>query len=88
MGSADWMKRNLSNRVEAIVPVEDPRFRSRSGMLDVAINDQRQAGEMMPDGRYRQRRPDLMTTPVQGAGNTHARDAAHTNDDIPIVREM
>ena len=25
IGSADWMKRNLSNRVEAIVPIEDPR---------------------------------------------------------------
>ena len=24
MGSADWMNRNLSHRVEAAVPVEDP----------------------------------------------------------------
>ena len=29
IGSADWMSRNLSNRVEAITPVEEPRLRDR-----------------------------------------------------------
>src|SRR5208283_991405 len=29
IGSADWMERNLSRRVEAITPVESPRLRER-----------------------------------------------------------
>lgn len=58
MGSADWMRRNLSNRVEAVVPIEDPRLQAQlKYVLDVAIGDQRQAWEMMPDGRYRRRWP-------------------------------
>ena len=31
IGSADWMRRNLSNRVEATTPIEDPRCRSTCG---------------------------------------------------------
>jgi polyphosphate kinase len=62
MGSADWMRRNLSNRVEAIVPIEDPRLQAQLyRVLEVALEDERQAWEMLPDGRYRQRspRPDV-----------------------------
>ena len=58
IGSADWMKRNLSNRVEAIVPIEDPRLQTQIyHILQVSLEDDRQAWEMLPDGRYRQRRP-------------------------------
>ena len=68
MGSADWMKRNLSNRVEAVVPIEDPRLQAQLDyILQVAINDQRQAWEMLPDGRYRQRRPDPSIDPESDA---------------------
>ena len=57
IGSADWMKRNLSNRVEAIAPIEEPRLQAQIfHMLQVALEDERQAWEMLPDGRYRQRR--------------------------------
>ncbi len=58
MGSADWMKRNLSERVEAIVPIEDPRLQEQIDViLNASLHDQRLAWEMQPDGRYRQRQP-------------------------------
>lgn len=59
IGSADWMRRNLSNRVEAVVPIEDARLQEQlDNILQASLNDYRQAWEMLPDGRYRQRRPD------------------------------
>jgi polyphosphate kinase len=58
IGSADWMRRNLSNRVEVVVPIEDARLQEQlRHILQVSLRDQRQAWEMLPDGRYRQRRP-------------------------------
>jgi polyphosphate kinase len=55
IGSADWMSRNLSSRVEAITPVLDPRLREQlNHILQTALQDGRQAWEMLPDGRYRQ----------------------------------
>jgi len=53
LGSADWMYRNLSNRVEAIVPVEEPAHRAKCwDILRIQLNDQRQAWDMQPDGSY------------------------------------
>ncbi len=58
IGSADWMRRNLSNRVEAITPIEDPRLQEQlHHILQTSLADYRQAWEMQPDSRYRQRRP-------------------------------
>jgi polyphosphate kinase len=58
IGSADWMRRNLSNRVEAITPIEDPRLQEQlHHILQTSLADYRQAWEMLPDSRYRQRRP-------------------------------
>jgi polyphosphate kinase len=57
-GSADWMPRNLDRRVEAIVPVEDPRLQPQlHSLLDVCLSDNRQAWELQPDGTYVQRTP-------------------------------
>jgi len=57
IGSADWMYRNLQNRVEAIGPIEQPEHRSRLWrILNVALNDQRQCWDMQPDGTYVLRR--------------------------------
>jgi polyphosphate kinase len=64
IGSADWMRRNLSNRVEAIVPIEDPRLREQiDHILQSSFSDYRQAWEMLPDGRYRQRQPEESSSP-------------------------
>ena len=58
IGSADWMRRNLSDRVEAVVPVEDPRLKEQLDVIiNAELNDYRQAWEMLPDGRYRLRFP-------------------------------
>ena len=58
IGSADWMHRNLEERVEAITPVTVPALRARLWeILEVSLQDQRQAWEMQPDGSYRQRTP-------------------------------
>lgn len=58
MGSADWMYRNLSARVEAVVPVEEPALRQRLWeILDLMLRDRRRAWDMQPDGSYVQRRP-------------------------------
>jgi polyphosphate kinase len=58
IGSADWMTRNLDNRVEAVAPVEDPAIREQlRTVLDIMFADNRRVWEMQPDGTYVQRRP-------------------------------
>ena len=53
IGSADWMHRNLSGRVEAATPVEDRTARERLWeILDIGLRDQRQAWLMQSDGSY------------------------------------
>jgi polyphosphate kinase len=57
IGSADWMQRNLSSRVEAVTPIEDPRLKEQvEQVLRLSLHDYRHCWEMLPDGRYRQRR--------------------------------
>jgi polyphosphate kinase len=58
IGSADWRGRNLSERVETMVPVLNPALRGRVvDVLHWALNDNRLAWELHPDGSYVQRRP-------------------------------
>lgn len=53
MGSADWMTRNLTRRVEVVTPVEDEALQKElQEMLDACLCDRRKAWEMRPDGRY------------------------------------
>jgi polyphosphate kinase len=57
IGSADAMKRNLESRVEVLTPVEDPRLQKElRAILDLHLDDQRNAWEMLSDGTYKQRR--------------------------------
>ena len=58
IGSADWMERNLSRRVEAITPIEAPALRQRLWrILQTSLEDHRQAWDMHADGSYTQRMP-------------------------------
>jgi polyphosphate kinase len=58
IGSADWMVRNLDYRVEAVAPIEGPMQRALLWeLLQGIINEQRQAWDLRPNGRYEQRRP-------------------------------
>ncbi len=72
IGSADWMLRNLSRRVEAATPVEDRALRERLwDILQTSLSDQRQAWDMQPDGTYVQAQPEAGATGPAAAG-THA----------------
>jgi polyphosphate kinase len=57
-GSADWMKRNLENRVETIVPVLDDAVRREfDRVIEVYESDNTSAWDALPDGRYVRRQP-------------------------------
>jgi polyphosphate kinase len=71
IGSADWMHRNLSERVEAAVPITERRLRARLWeILQVCLADSRNAWQGQPDGRYLQLRPHGDDSP--GSEGTHA----------------
>lgn len=58
IGSADWMSRNLTRRVEAVTPIEDPALvKEIQEIVGIMLSDNRQAWELQPDGSYIQRRP-------------------------------
>jgi polyphosphate kinase len=72
IGSADWMYRNLSQRVEAATPIEARGLRERLWeILDACLRDRRQAWIMRPDGTYRQDQPPEDATGAAAIG-THA----------------
>jgi polyphosphate kinase len=69
IGSADWMRRNLTDRVEAITPVESAPLRARLWeILDIMLRDHRQAWDMRPDGSYVQRKPAEGATGPEAVG--------------------
>jgi polyphosphate kinase len=53
IGSADWMKRNLDRRIEAIAPIEDYKLKSQLyELLQTYINDDYFSWMMKEDGSY------------------------------------
>lgn len=54
IGSADWMYRNLSRRVEVMVPIRDPRLKHylKDTVLAAYLKDNVNARELRPDGSY------------------------------------
>lgn len=58
IGSADWMHRNLHNRVELITPIFDIKLKEKLWeFADIMVNDNRQAWILNEDGSYTQRTP-------------------------------
>lgn len=58
IASADWMRRNLSNRVEIAVPISDETLKHQlDGILEVYDNDNCSAWDCGPDGVYVRRTP-------------------------------
>ncbi len=54
ISSADWMSRNLSRRVELMIPIEDPNHRRRlRGILETCLADNVKSRHMLPDGSFR-----------------------------------
>jgi polyphosphate kinase len=59
IGSADWMDRNLSKRVEVVTPIfaEEPKKKLWE-ILDICLRDRRQAWVLNEEGTYSQLSPD------------------------------
>ena len=55
IGSADWMDRNLSRRVEVVFPIEPPELKNRliKEILATTMADNVKARELLSDGTYR-----------------------------------
>jgi polyphosphate kinase len=59
IGSADWMDRNLSRRVEVVFPIDPPDLRQRLvEILQTTLADNVKARELLPDGSYRRVQPE------------------------------
>ncbi|MGE4428116.1 MAG: phospholipase D-like domain-containing protein, partial [Solirubrobacteraceae bacterium] len=53
MGSADIMERNLDNRVELVVPVDDPEAKAEMlQALEMGLADEAGAWDLQPDGSW------------------------------------
>jgi polyphosphate kinase len=58
IGSADWRRRNLQDRVEALAPIDDLSLRERlADTLKLALEDNCLAWDLDSEGRYVRRRP-------------------------------
>jgi polyphosphate kinase len=58
VGSADWMDRNLSRRVEVVFPIEPADLKQRViEILKITLADNVKARELLPDGTYRRVKP-------------------------------
>lgn len=53
-GSADWMDRNLSRRVEVVFPIEQPDIKQRliDEILKITLEDNVKARRLLSDGTY------------------------------------
>jgi len=94
IGSADWMERNLSWRVEVVTPVVAPALRQRLWeTLDINLSDCRQAWMMTASGDYQRLEP---SPEAHGAAvdGTHATlmqltaTAALVTNGSMVVREL
>lgn len=64
ISSADWMYRNLSNRVEVACPVRDPDAKARiARMFAVHFADHRNAWDLTTQGAYTRRTPPADAAP-------------------------
>jgi polyphosphate kinase len=59
IGSADWMDRNLSRRVEVVFPIEPPELKQRliREILATSLADNTKARLLLPDGSYQRITP-------------------------------
>jgi polyphosphate kinase len=80
IGSADWMTRNLSRRVEAVTPIESPElFKDLQEILGVMLADNRKAWELQSDGTFIQRKPPKESE-TQSSHDIFMEMALHNSD--------
>src|SRR5215468_2296401 len=71
IGSADWMHRNLSSRVEVVTPVMARALKKKLwDTLEACLKDRRQAWVMNLDGSYTQLQPEVGSDGPESVG-TH-----------------
>jgi polyphosphate kinase len=96
IGSADWMDRNLSRRVEVVFPIETLELKQRliRGILATSLADNSKARLLLPDGRYErlhpideQRRVRSQAVFLEMALQHAARSVAETPPPIPFVEQ-
>ena len=59
IGSADWMRRNLDRRIEAVTPIEDKKLKSQLyNLLQIYIDDNYYSWVMNKDGVYEKKKDD------------------------------
>ena len=59
IGSADWMRRNLDRRIEAVTPIEDIKLKSQLyNLLQIYIDDNYYSWVMNKDGVYEKKKDD------------------------------
>lgn len=76
IGSADWMRRNLHGRVEVITPVKERSLKRKLfEILQIALDDQKNAWDLQSDGTYkkRQAKPESLGSQEQLMRLTQAR---------------
>lgn len=89
IGSADWRTRNLTARVEVIVPVHDRDVRKKLAKAFDLINDEQWVWQMAPDGRYYKGMPShsppvsLSITPAQSAESGDPRTKVRVEKEDP-----
>ena len=61
IGSADWMRRNLDRRIEAITPIEDVRLKKELyDLLNTYLKDSYCLWEMDSEGNYSKNKTSMI----------------------------
>ena len=88
LSSADWMPRNLNDRVELFFPVESEEHLTRiKGLLDLYLRDNVGAHMMQSNGAYRRVRNKAEVVSAQSTLYELAQIAA-TADEIPMQARL
>lgn len=70
VGSADWMDRNLTRRVEVVFPIEQPDLKARvvDELLKITLADNQKSRLLLPEGTYRRLAPKDGEPPLRSQG--------------------
>jgi polyphosphate kinase len=87
IGSADWMDRNLSRRVEVVFPVDPPELKDRliREVLETALADNVKSREMRADGTYQRIQPRTGAPAVRSQERFQEYARANANRRDPIL---